>query len=98
MCVEEGVPDDYKGLGLVDHMSSGDRGVCVCVCVCVGSCICVYRHASAGLSIHVNTSKMPEGAGVCYAARVALKKIRKLKEVSDVLEKNFHSNQVKASN
>ncbi len=54
MCVW--VPDDYKGLGLVDHMSSGDRGVCMCVSV--------YRHASAGLSIHVNTSKTPEGV-VC---------------------------------
>lgn len=30
-----GVSDDYKGLGLVDHMSSGDRGVYVCVCASV---------------------------------------------------------------
>ncbi len=35
------------------------------VCVCVGLCVSVYRHASAGLSIHVNMSKTPEGAGVC---------------------------------
>lgn len=65
-----GVPDDYKGLGLVDHMSSGDRGVCVCVSV--------YRRAIAGLSIHANTSKTPEGADVCFTACVALKKIGKL--------------------
>lgn len=33
-----GVPHDYKGLGLVDHMSSGDRDVCMCelASVCTG--------------------------------------------------------------
>lgn len=45
MCVKEGggVPDDYKGLGLVDHMSSGDKGVCsMCVFVrqCLQACKC----------------------------------------------------------
>lgn len=53
VCVCVGAPNDYKGLGMVDHRSSGDRGVFV---------LCVYRHASAGLSIHVNMSKTPEGA------------------------------------
>lgn len=63
-------------------------------------CVSVYRHASAGLSIHVNMSKTPEGAGVCVCY-AALKKIGKLNEVTDVLEKkkkNHHSNQVRASN
>lgn len=55
-------------------------------------CVSVYRHASAGLSIHVNTSKMPEGAGVCACVcYAALKKIGKLNEVTDVLEKKKKS-------
>lgn len=32
---EWGVPDDYEGLGLVDHTSSGDSDVHVCVCASV---------------------------------------------------------------
>lgn len=35
VCVCVGAPNDYKGLGMVDHRSSGDRGVCVYACVCV---------------------------------------------------------------
>lgn len=63
-----GVPDDYKGLGLLDHMSSGDRGArMLCVYACV--CISVYGRVSAGLSIHVNTAKTPEGADVCHSER-----------------------------
>lgn len=34
VCVCVGAPNDYKGLGMVDHRSSGDRGVCVYACVC----------------------------------------------------------------
>lgn len=87
MCVCGGAPDDYKGLGLVDHMSSGDRGVCVCLC------LCVYRHASAGLSIHVNTSKTPKGMAVCCGLLV--KKMGKLKEVTDVLGNKENAIQIK---
>lgn len=47
-------PGDYKGLGLVDHMSSGDRRACVCVC-------CVYRRENSSLSIHVNASENARG-------------------------------------
>lgn len=41
-----GAPDDYKGLGLVDHMSSGDRGVCMCVFVpqCTGMQVLACRY------------------------------------------------------
>lgn len=48
-------------------------------------CISVYRQASAALSIHVNMSKMPEGAVFAGAACAAPKKIGKLNEVTDVL-------------
>lgn len=50
--MHEGAPDDYKGLGLVDHMSSGDRSVCICVCLCLS----VYRRTNVGLSIHANNN------------------------------------------
>lgn len=49
---------------------TGLRGTEVCVYTRV-FVLCVYRHASAGLSIHVNMSKTPEGA-----ACAAQKKIR----------------------
>lgn len=63
-------------------MSSGDRRVCMC-CVCFS----VYWRASAGLSIHVNRSKTPEGADVWHAACVTLKKMGKLNERTDVFDK-----------
>jgi len=44
VCGEGGVPDDYKGLGLVDHMSSGDRGVCMCVSVFTGMRVLACRY------------------------------------------------------
>lgn len=48
-------------------------------------CVSVYRHESAGLSIHVNMSKMPEGVVCVSPAYAARKKIRRLdEEVSDV--------------
>lgn len=40
------------------------------VCVCVG----VYGRVSAGLSIHVNTAKTPEGADVCHGEKRRKKK------------------------
>lgn len=54
--------------------------------------LCVYRHASAGLSIHVNVSETPRGA-----ACAALEKIRNWMKWL-MYKKNFHSNQVKVSN
>lgn len=79
MCVcWGGVPDDYKGLGLVDHMSSGDRRVCAAS---------VYRRKSACLSIHVNTSKMPEGANVCCLCGSGKKKKQEtLNEMTDAFD------------
>lgn len=68
---------------------TGLRGTEVCVYTRV-FVLCVYRHASAGLSIHVNMSKTPEGA-----ACAAQKKIRNWMKWL-MYKKNFHSNQVKA--
>ena len=83
MCVCVWVPDDYKGLGLVDHMSSGDRGVCMCASVFTGMRVLACRYM-------LIRQKRQRGL-VC----AALKKIGKLNEVTDVLEKKKIAIQIK---
>lgn len=54
------------------------------MCLCVN----VYRHASAGLSIHANMEeKMPEGLACCRSAQAARHRMGKLNGTCDMLKK-----------